>query len=424
MVAQADGRLVVVGFGGVEGQGFVTRLLANGEADPDFIAGDVLNALADATALTVDPNGPIVIGGITSDPSDAVVMRLQANGTLDQSFGNAGTAVIDLPTDRPSLPVIRDMILDQDNRLVAAGGAYWPFPEMGFPSGLGSDRPFLFRLLGENGSASPGVIGVVQPDVEASEPDQVVVNVRRTGGKTGSVSVAYATVAGAETPATSGEDYAETAGRLTWDDGDTSERQFVVQVFDNGGIVEETEQFRIELSDAQGGAGLGTRNATVSIRPDGEPNGQFAVEIVEPSVSESDSAQLLVKRNYYNQGAVSVTVTPLAGSATAGADFAADPVTLSWTHLDSTDRSVEIALNNDTMHEASENFAVELSNPTGGAVIGPRSSGTFTIEASDAPSPPPPPPNSGGGGGAAGFLSLLFLWFAEILVSLRRSART
>ena len=99
MVAQADGRLVVVGSGQTDGRGFVTRLLANGESDPGFTAGDVLDALAEATALAVDPDGSIVIGGITSDLSDAVVMRLQANGALDQSFGNAGTTVIDLPTD-------------------------------------------------------------------------------------------------------------------------------------------------------------------------------------------------------------------------------------------------------------------------------------------------------------------------------------
>jgi uncharacterized delta-60 repeat protein len=364
MVAQVDGRLVVMGFESVEGQMFVTRLLANGEPDPGFAAGDELDALSDATALAVDLDGRIVIGGIIADSSDAVVMRLQANGALDQSFGNAGTTVIDLPTDRPSLPVIRDMILDQDNRLVAAGGAYRPYPEMWFPSGLGSDHPFLFRLFGENSNAGPGVIGVAQADVEASEPDQVVVNVRRTGGKTGSVSVAYATVPGAEAPATGGEDYAEIAGRLTWDDGDTSEHQIVVQVFDNGGAVEEAEQFRIALSDAQGGASLGTRSATISIRADGGPNGQFSIVIVDPTVSESDSATVRVQRNYYYEGAVSVTLTPVAGTATAGDDFIAEPVTLFWADNDVDAQTVGIALNDDAVQEGSESFTVELSNST------------------------------------------------------------
>jgi Calx-beta domain len=78
-------------------------------------------------------------------------------------------------------------------------------------------------------------------NIEAAEPDQVVVNVRRTGDKTGNVSVAFATVPGDETPATGGQDYGEIADGLTWDDGDASERQVVVQVFDNGSIIEETE---------------------------------------------------------------------------------------------------------------------------------------------------------------------------------------
>jgi hypothetical protein len=113
-------------------------------------------------------------------------------------------------------------------------------------------------------------------------------------------------------------------------------------------------------------------------------------------------------------------LTPVAGSATAGDDFIAEPVTLSWADKDTLSQTAEIALNNDAMEEGSESFTVGLSNPTGGAVIGPRSRGTITIPANDTVDPPPPP----GGGGAAGFLSLLFLWFAELLISVRRSART
>ena len=422
MVAQADGRLVVVG--GTGEQGFAIRLLANGEPDPGFAADAVSDALAEATALAIDPDGSIAIGGITSDRSDAVVMRLQPDGALDRSFGNAGTSIIDLPTDTVSSPVILEMIMDRENRVVAAGGDYaFDRADRFFSREFDAPRPFLFRLFGDSDSAGPGVISIIQSNIEAAEPDQIVVNVRRTGGKSGNVSVAYATVPGGGTPATGGQDYGEIADRLTWDDGDASERQVVVQVLNNGGVVEEAEQFRIELSDAQGGAGLGMRNATIKIRPDGNPSGQFAVEIVEPSVSESDPARVRVERKYYYDGAVSVTLTPVAGTATAGDDFIADPVTLSWADKQRGARTVEVVLNDDAMQERSESFTVELSNPTGGAVIGPRSSGTITIEASDVPPPPPPPPPRGGGG-AAGLLSLLFLGLAAILGSLRLSART
>ena len=310
-----------------------------------------------------------------------------------------------------------------ENRVVAAGGDYRRLSGRPCISAFNAPRPFLLRLFGDSDSAGPGVISIIQSIIEAAEPDQVVVNVRRTGGKTGSVSVAYATVPGNGTPATGGQDYGEIADSLMWDDGDASERQVVVQVLDNGGIVEETEHFRIALSDAQGGVGLGTRNARIKIRPDGDPSGQFAVEIVEPSVSESDLARVRVERKYYYDGAVSVTLTPVAGTATTGDDFIPDPVTLSWADKQRGVQTVEIVLNDDATQEGSESFTVELSNPTGGAVIGPRSSGTVTIEANDGPPPPPPPPTRGGGG-AAGLLSLLFLGLAEILGFLRRSART
>jgi len=405
--SQADDRLLVTGNAG--GQGFAASLLATGAPDPAFAPDAVASAMTDATAIAAAGDGKILVAG--SGDEGSKIMRLLADGGLDPSFGNAGSTLIDLPSEHGSQPAVHELNLRPDGSVLAAGGD------------LLSDTPFVIRLLGDSGGDGPGVLSVVQASVAAAEADQVVLDVRRTGGKSGDVSVGYETVPGDGAPATGGQDYAEVSGRLTWADGDMSTREIVVQVHDDAGAVEEYEQFWIALSDAQGGAGIGTRNAAVDILPDGEPAGQFAVYDFGWSAGESGPAQIWVSRNYYYEGAVSVTVTPVTGTATTGADFDADPVTVSWADQDFESKLVQIPIINDTDQEGNETFIVELSNPTGGALIGPHSASTITIEANDAPPPRPPSPNRGGGGGSTGLLSLLFLGLAEFIRSLWRSVR-
>jgi hypothetical protein len=89
----------------------------------------------------------------------------------------------------------------------------------------------------------------------------------------------------------------------------------------------------------------------------------------------------------------------------AGADFGADPITLTWADGETGTKVVQIPIVNDAIEETSETFDVRLSDAAGGAVIQPESSRTtIRILFSDQPVP-----NVSGGGGAFGFLSLLLL---------------
>src|SRR6185369_10207118 len=110
--------------------------------------------------------------------------------------------------------------------------------------------------------------------------------------------------------------------------------------------------------------------------------------------------------------AVSVTVTPSSGSASAGSDFDPTPTTVSWEDGEGGAKYVPIKINLDTESEPVENFTVSLSNPTGGALLGPRSTTTVNISAA-----PPSPPSSSGGGGPFGLCGLLILAAARILKS-------
>jgi hypothetical protein len=208
-------------------------------------------------------------------------------------------------------------------------------------------------------------------------------------------------------------------GRLTWDDGDTTERELHVPILADT-VTELPEDFLVTLSDVQGGVGLGTSAASIFIAADGDPFGQFNIRTDTERVYEpGQGARVIVSRDYYRTGAVSVTLTPVSGTATAGADFSADPVTLSWADGDNQAWFVDFAILDDSIAEQDETFTVQLSDPTGGAFIGPNSVAEFVIWANDAPST-----KSKKGGGALGYLSLLLLGFMVLFRPARRPAQS
>ena len=268
--------------------------------------------------------------------------------------------------------------------------------------------PFVVRFLGPSDGDGPGMIGVKYPDVFAMEQDQrAIATVRRIGGRSGSVSVGFRTYLCdiADTgSATAGEDYTPASGRLAWDDGDMAEQQIIVQIAHDG-TSEQNEGFCVDLDDVQGGAVVNAGLATVKILADESAFGQFTLELTTPTVRESNSAQLLIHRNLSALGAVSVTLTPKAGTAAADEDFAAGSITLSWASGDSTPISVAIPIRADNQHEDMETFSVELSNPTDGATLGEPSVATITIAADVSNGDD----RGGGGGGAMSYFSLLGL---------------
>jgi hypothetical protein len=403
MERKSSGEVFIAG--SENGHEFVTRLLPNGDRDPAFSNEAVGEGMSEVRALAIRDNGTVVIGGSTP-VSGTAVMQLQADGELDILFGNGGTTAIELPTDRPAYAFVDSVAALADGRVMVGGGTASFFP-----------HPFVARLLGDSGGDSPGVVGVAG-EVVAQEDGQAVVTVRRTGGKTGAVSVGYRTAQDTQgISATAGEDYTEVSGRLTWADGDYEDQTITVDIPSNASP-EEYETFLVSLEEPEGGVGLAARNAAVGIEADGGPYGQFALELASSPVAEPDTALVTVYRNYFTTGEVSVTVTPASGTATADEDFSAAPVTLTWADGNSEPMTVEIPITDDESEESAEDFSVSLSAPTGGAIVGPHDSISITISANDQP---PPDRDDGGGGGVFDILSLLGL--GSLVAALRRRAR-
>jgi uncharacterized delta-60 repeat protein len=409
MATQSDGRLLL---GGQDGDhAFVSRLLTSGAPDPSFAASAVQANMTQATALAVDAadSSILVAGQPNPGVSGALIIRLQTSGLLDELFGDSGSTWIDLWSSAATDPFIYDMSVMPDGRVLAAGGEV---------STKGPQQPLLIRLLGTTGTSGPGVIGVAQSPVAVKEQDKTaVVTVRRMGGATGSVSVDYQTAAytGTDAPAAaSGTDYSAVTGQLTWADGDRTDRQITVPILTNG-RTEEPKRFSVTLSNATTGAKFGTQAAAVEVATDGDRAGE--VGFAQPTITATEtagSAQVVVNRNYYSTGPISVTLTPVAGSATT-ADFSVTPITLSWADGDSQPKTATIPIFQDNMLGSGKTFTVDLTNPTNGAVIGPHAHEVVTITPGSPSSSSSSPSPSSGGGGALDWLSLLSLGWVRWL---------
>lgn len=118
----------------------------------------------------------------------------------------------------------------------------------------------------------PGNLQFSSANYSVGEGDDIqTITVTRSGGSDGRVTVDYATSDGS---ATSGSDYAASLGTLTWPDGDVASKSFSVSIVSDSDI-EGDEIVNLELSNATGGASIGTRGTAVLTISD-DDNSLFA----------------------------------------------------------------------------------------------------------------------------------------------------
>lgn len=131
LAVQQDGKIVAVGntlFGGVpanESDFAVARYQPDGSLDTGF-AGDGTTTLDfggfdGASAVAIQPNGKVVVGGtgVLAGKAHVTLVRYLTNGSLDPGFGGGGIVTNDLG---PFGSGVSDLVLQQDGRIVAGGG--------------------------------------------------------------------------------------------------------------------------------------------------------------------------------------------------------------------------------------------------------------------------------------------------------------
>jgi uncharacterized delta-60 repeat protein len=129
VAAQSDGKTVVVGYatvGGVQ-QFAVERYKTDGALDTSFGGtGRVLTAVgisgSNAAGVALQKDGKIVVAGYAVNNSgrvyDFACLRYNADGSLDQSFGDHGKVTTDVGDGKATSLAV------QDNKIIVAGSAY------------------------------------------------------------------------------------------------------------------------------------------------------------------------------------------------------------------------------------------------------------------------------------------------------------
>jgi len=163
---QPDGRIVAAG----DYDGWVVaRLRVDGELDETFGTGGVVRTVIRifnwATAVRLLPDGRLVVSGDAMSGSnvDFALVRYLSNGQIDQSFGENGIVVTDLPL----MNYAADLLLMPDGRLVVGGF----HSTEDSPEGGGSSWGFRLARYLANGTldASFGAGGIVTTDWPGEE---------------------------------------------------------------------------------------------------------------------------------------------------------------------------------------------------------------------------------------------------------------
>jgi hypothetical protein len=115
----------------------------------------------------------------------------------------------------------------------------------------------------------PGTLSFSSPAFSVLEGGgTATIEVQRTDGSDGAVSVAYAVTGGT---AMNGIDYQTVSGVLPWNDGDSASKTFTIPIA-NDALLEDSKTVILTLSSPTGGSVLGTNTlTTLTIHDDDQP---------------------------------------------------------------------------------------------------------------------------------------------------------
>jgi uncharacterized delta-60 repeat protein len=272
---QPDGRIVAGGW--IGGSFGLVRLLPDGALDPSFGTGGIARLGFGAEgpghnvpALAIQQDGKFVIAGSVhgSGGLDFALARVNPDGSLDPSFGNAGTL------DTPVAPggaddVANDVAVRPDGRILAVGAADGP---------AGGDFAAA-RYLGDgrlDPSFGTGGIATVPmaPDTPGDSAAAVALDADGRAVLAGTtiqpdtsfdIAALRLTAAGAADPSFGGDGWSRFAP-----DGDAWQGVKDVAVLPDGGSLVAGWSFRTTYAHPQ--------IAVVRMLPDGSPDPSFGTD--------------------------------------------------------------------------------------------------------------------------------------------------
>ncbi|BAI62868.1 hypothetical protein MCP_2796 [Methanocella paludicola SANAE] len=382
---------------------FKVPLVDNGLYEPDET---VSLALSDPKGgASIGARGTSVLTIKDDDPATAIQFSSSAY-SVDEDGGNATITVT--RTNDAASPVsvnyaTRDGTASAGSDYIAAIGALTFSPgeftkSFKVPiledSLYEPDETVNLTLSAPTGGAIIGTPGSAVLTINDNDPAPVVyfssstygvdedggvvaITVSRANDAEGQVSVDYATSDGT---ATQGKDYTAASGTLTFSKGEFS-KSFEVRILDDG-LYEPDETVNLALSNAAGGAGIGTPgSAVLTIRDD---RGNDLAPVIQFSMSEyfvsedGHIATITATRVNDAQNPITVSYTTKPGTAIPDEDYFETSGTLTFSQGEMS-KTFDVTILNDADAEPTESVDLELSAPTGGAVLGEQKTAVLNI---------------------------------------------
>ena len=229
-----------------------------------------------------------------------------------------------------------------------------------------------------DGTQPPPGLTLAIDDVTVSEGGgSAVFNVRLSGQSNVAVTVAYGTSNGT---ASAGSDYTGTNGTLVFQPVQRA-KTIAVAVSDDT-LQEGNETFTVSLSNPQNATLLkGVGTATIEDNDGTQPPPGLTLAIDDVTVSEGGgSAVFSVRLSGQSNVAVTVAYGTSNGTASAGSDYTGTNGTLVF-QPGQQEKTIAVAVSDDTLQEGNETFTVGLSNPQNATLL--KGVGTATIVDND-----------------------------------------
>jgi hypothetical protein len=340
----------------------------------------------DSASYSVDENGSsATITVIRSGGSfgEATVNYSTGDGTatagVDYSVSSGTLVFADGETSNSfTVPVIDDNAYEGEETVALS---------LSQPTGatIGQTSSATLTIRDNDSAPSSGTLQYNTATYSVNENSATAtITVTRTNGSFGDIAVDYATGDGT---ATAGLDYTVSNGTLNFADGVASQ-SFTVPILDDTDY-EGNETVNLTLSNAVGGASLGSNTAAVLtiVENDAPPSaGVLQFNAAAYNVSEETGNVLItVVSNGGVTGEVTVDVATGDDTASAGSDYTSVQDTLVFGD-GVTDRSFDVPILDDANYEGIETFNINLINATGGATLG----GTVKTEVTIMDNDPPP----------------------------------
>ena len=196
VLIQPDGKILVGGasFNGGNNDFAIVRVTTTGTLDPTFGSGGkvitpVLLGHEDIFAMGLQSDGKIVVAGYTINfDYDFAVVRYLSNGVVDNTFGSSGEAVVDFDfTNDTGF----SLVVQSDDKIVVVGATEDANPHVGMLRLTANGSLDNTFGIGGKVTSSIGTVSVAREVLLQSDGRLIVIGYTTTSGNTDFLLVRY-----------------------------------------------------------------------------------------------------------------------------------------------------------------------------------------------------------------------------------------